>query len=138
MKNRKDHEKRKRLAPPKSSKRKKSKTPEPPTNVFMERMKHNKAHSSDDLTNDNAETTGNQLPYSLTPPVAQCQPYSPSAPQELGNDDLTTSSPPPYDTSTNFAYPPYPPTNTQNPSYATDLFSTPSSSATFNNPPYPK
>ena len=136
LKNKKDLQTRKRLAPPKSLKSKKPDSPKPKKNVFLERMNHGTAHNSDDQTNDNSEKMSNQLPYSLSPPVAQSQPYSPSAPPELGNVGPTTS-PPPYDTSTNFAYPPYPTTNTNNPSYATDLFSSPSSSATFNNPPYP-
>ena len=137
LKNRKDLQTRKRLAPPKSLKSKKPDSPKPTKNFFIERMNHGTAHNSDDQTNDHSQTMTNQLPYSLSPPVAQSQPYSPSAPPEFGNVGPTTSPPPPYPTSTNFAYPPYPPTNTDNPSYATDLFSSPSSSATFNNPPYP-
>ena len=136
-KNRKDMAKRKASAPPKKSNTKPLGQSSPPKNVFMERMNHNKGDGSNDQTNDNPEEKTNQLPYSICPPLANSQPYSPSAPLEFPILDTSEVSPPTYANSSNTDYPPYPPMSSNTPSYATDLFSPQQSSPTDTNAPYP-
>ena len=109
---------------PKKSKTKSLDQTAPPTNVFMERMSHNKENKSNGQNNDNPEEKVNQLPYSICPPVANShQPYSPSAPLEFPMSGTTEVSPPPYANSSSPGYPLYPPINSNTPSYTTDLFS---------------
>ena len=139
-KNRKDMAKRKASAPSKKPKTKpldQSAPPNPPKNVFMERMSHNKEDGSNDQNNDNLEGKANQLPYSICPPVANSQPYSPNAPLEFPMSGTTEVSPPPYGNSSSTGYPLYLPINSNTPSYATDLFSPQQSSPDNQNVPYP-
>ena len=130
-------ESKKNSAPLHRSISKKHVASQPEQSNFMERVESSGTADVGNETNDTAESGNCQVPYPLRPPVTQSESYQPSAPPESSYYDTPIISPPPYPVSSNSGYLPYPLSNTNDSSVATDLFSPPNSSLAYHTPAYP-